>query len=364
MAMASSTASASGTAVAQPSASDAPVCLPHVAPLDNSIGAYLIGTFVGLVLYGFLLHQVIAYFRLYPKDHLLLKALVSCVLLLETVGAVLNTHVCYFYLVQNYAQPEQLLNSVWSLSLSPIVLASTIAASQVFFVRRVYLIGRRYRFLAIIALLIIVTIAFDIAATVVGLQVKAFTEITRVGWLIAVGSMSIIAGDICLTLALILTLRQSRTGLKSTDSLIHVIVIYTINTGLLNGTLTLLLFVLNVALPPGNLIFAGLGIVTVRVYANAFLTTLNSRITLAKRGMFTFGVVGTDFPPGTSTTARRDARLGTGTRMEFATPGGTSAVELDSWIPCQSSSAATLSAGSRGAVDIKINVDRELVVSE
>ncbi|KAI0739944.1 hypothetical protein C8Q80DRAFT_204344 [Daedaleopsis nitida] len=232
--MASSTASASGT-VAQPSAS-ALVCLPHVAPLDNSIGAYLIGTFVGLVLYGFLLHQVIAYFRLYPKDHLLLKALVSCVLLLETVGAVLNTHVCYFYLVQKYAQPGELLDSVWSLSLSPIVLASTIAASQVFFVRRVYLIGRRYRFLAIIAaLLIIVTIAFDTAATVVGLQVKAFAEITRVGWLIAVGSMSIIAGDICLTLALILTLRQSRTGLKSTDSLIHVIVIYTINTGLLNG---------------------------------------------------------------------------------------------------------------------------------
>ncbi|OJT15861.1 hypothetical protein TRAPUB_1513 [Trametes pubescens] len=53
--------------------------LPKVPALDNTFGAVLLGTFVGLILYGLTLHQSYRYLRLYPNDSRALKCLVAFV---------------------------------------------------------------------------------------------------------------------------------------------------------------------------------------------------------------------------------------------------------------------------------------------
>ncbi|KAL1939503.1 hypothetical protein VTO73DRAFT_9814 [Trametes versicolor] len=45
-------------------------------PLDSIYGAFLIGNFVGLLLYGAILHQAYHYARTYPQDQLALKCVV------------------------------------------------------------------------------------------------------------------------------------------------------------------------------------------------------------------------------------------------------------------------------------------------
>ncbi|TBU56986.1 hypothetical protein BD310DRAFT_589327 [Dichomitus squalens] len=41
--------------------------LPHIS-IDTSIGAMLIGTFITLILYGVIVHQVYRYSRIYSSD--------------------------------------------------------------------------------------------------------------------------------------------------------------------------------------------------------------------------------------------------------------------------------------------------------
>ncbi|KAJ8453631.1 hypothetical protein ONZ51_g13491 [Trametes cubensis] len=52
---------------------------PSSAP-DDTLGAILVGTFISLVIYGITLHQAYEYFRRYPQDTLLLKVLVRVAL--------------------------------------------------------------------------------------------------------------------------------------------------------------------------------------------------------------------------------------------------------------------------------------------
>ena len=88
-------------------ASPLSLLLPAIPALDNTYGCILVGTFIGLMcvfismgmgswrlwltllssrLYGMTLHQSYRYFRLYPNDTKVLKALVSVI-----------THVTYVY---------------------------------------------------------------------------------------------------------------------------------------------------------------------------------------------------------------------------------------------------------------------------
>uniref|UniRef100_A0A5K1JV17 Tox1 n=1 Tax=Ganoderma boninense TaxID=34458 RepID=A0A5K1JV17_9APHY len=84
-------------------------------PLDSTFGAVLIGTFLGLMLYGLVVHQTYRYFSLYPRDSGWIKALVVSTLLFETAHIVLSTHICYYYLVTNYGNADAIQSSVWSL---------------------------------------------------------------------------------------------------------------------------------------------------------------------------------------------------------------------------------------------------------
>ncbi|KAI0793951.1 hypothetical protein C8Q74DRAFT_545109 [Fomes fomentarius] len=217
-------------------------------PLDN-FGALLIGSFVGLAMYGLLLNQVAIYFRSYRKDARVIKCEVVIVVsvtaslssfltlmpanrLLETLTTVLNIHSCYYYLVINYFDPLRLSESVWSLNLTAGILGASIFTSQSFFIRRVYLLGRSCKSIALLAGLIqLVAIAFDIAATVKAFQVDKFAEIESVTWLITGGSVAITIADAMLTVTLILALRQHRTGFRRTASMIQFMTLYTINTG-------------------------------------------------------------------------------------------------------------------------------------
>ncbi|RPD54049.1 hypothetical protein L227DRAFT_657835 [Lentinus tigrinus ALCF2SS1-6] len=264
-----------------------------VPALDNTFGAYLLGTFLGMLLYGMLLYQVHDYYRLYPKDRMVLKVLVAAILLLETVFSILNIHTCYHYLVTNYFAPLRLLVTTWSINLTPLASALTIGVAQSFFARRVFLVGRRYRPVASVAgLLFVAAIAIDAVATARAFILKEFTKAEE--WLAAAGSIVSTVADLLLTSVLIYALRRRRTGFRHTDSLISVVTMYTINTGLLTGVFHVVLWILAIKYPL-NLIYAMVAIVNTRLYGNAVLATMNARTSFSKRGIHTFGGVA-EFP--------------------------------------------------------------------
>ncbi|KAL1949750.1 hypothetical protein VTO73DRAFT_8631 [Trametes versicolor] len=251
--------------------------LPPVPSLGNTFGAFLIATFLGLIMYGLTVHQTYRYFRLFPRDAPVLKGIVASTLVLETIHTVLCMHVCYYYLVTEYFNPLALLDGVWSIRISPVSTAAVILISESFFVRRVYLIGARFRaILIVIPVLMLANLGFATAATVEAFILPTFADFANVAWLTSAGFGCAVLIDSLLTGTLIFVLHKSRTGLKATDSLIDVLIIYAVNTGLLTVIVSILSLILALVLPK-DLIYSGFNIIATKLYANSLLAVLNSR---------------------------------------------------------------------------------------
>ncbi|KAI0357926.1 hypothetical protein OH77DRAFT_1422074, partial [Trametes cingulata] len=80
--------------------------------IDGTLGAFMLGHFIGVILYGVSLHQAYRYCRMYPGDSRWLKGLVALALFLETIASIMSMDVCYYYLVTNRARPQTLLDGV------------------------------------------------------------------------------------------------------------------------------------------------------------------------------------------------------------------------------------------------------------
>ncbi|KAI0667101.1 hypothetical protein C8Q78DRAFT_1082604 [Trametes maxima] len=175
--------------------------------LGNTLGAVLLGSIFGFMLYGLMLHQTYRYYRMYPADGLVLKGLVIVMFL---------------------------------------------------------------------------SLAWDFVATVKVFHAPTLQAFSRYSWIVSVAYGLAVLCDLITASALILALLRSRTGVRRTDSVVEVLVLYTVNTGLLTTIVGLLVFVFALA-QPDNLIYAGLSIPGVKLYSNSVLAMLNSRKSLSAR---------------------------------------------------------------------------------
>ncbi|KAI0739672.1 hypothetical protein C8Q80DRAFT_195711 [Daedaleopsis nitida] len=225
-----------------------------IPSLDDTYGALLLGTFVGLMLFGWTAHQFYHYFCTDYGDRWWLKGLIMLVV--------------YFYLVTNYFNPLALASITWSQTVLAITSGLLMVVSQTFFLCRVYIFRRKNRLfvgiVCLVAILLLAELGASLALTIyvspgrpADNNVEAF--ITAAGPGIAA------AADTIITIALICAVHQSRTGFAKTDTLIDRIVLYAINTGLLTGIVNMAFFICALAMPR-NLVYAALGVITSKMY--------------------------------------------------------------------------------------------------
>ncbi|KAI0369252.1 hypothetical protein BV20DRAFT_946484 [Pilatotrama ljubarskyi] len=338
--------------------SESSVCLQdptHLSlpPLDNTLGAWLMGTFFGILMQGMILHQTYRYFRLYPKDSLYLKVwvLIGRSLLdffqriMETLNTALTMHSSYAYLITSYFNPAVLLcPPIWSVKITVVNMDSTAFVWNADSVRHRCAVGRRYRIVVIAAMTCY--IAFIGEHAIVrdpgsSFGVADLQEFYKYSWLASVGSILMMVGDVFLTAILIYVLRQSRTGGTRTDSLLDLLIIYAVSTGelqcanlphsVLNELDIIRIPDLALALP-NNLIYTAISIMLTKLYANTFLVALNTRQSLIDRG-----IIGANETAGPfSTTVMKGGRVpltmpDRETTVKFACTGSsseTAAIEL------------------------------------
>ncbi|KAH9939756.1 uncharacterized protein BXZ73DRAFT_99388 [Epithele typhae] len=261
-----------------------------IPPLDNTYGSVLIGTCLGLILYGVTLLQSYRYFQLFPADRPFLKMLVVAMLILETLYTVLSMHICYWSLVTNYANPQALFTgrSVWSLAFLPLASGLLMMTSQIFFLRRIIIVGRKYWPCAGVAIMLIITqVSFESLATQ-----RAFTlDVSNVHEIFgpsSTGAVFALAADLIITGTLILSLWQSKTGFSQTNTLLNKLILYSVNTGLIAGAINVISVILAFRFQQTLLTFAP-GIICVRFYAVSMMAALNTRASLKGRGRSTNG---------------------------------------------------------------------------
>ncbi|KAL1940999.1 hypothetical protein VTO73DRAFT_7635 [Trametes versicolor] len=252
---------------------------------DSTIGAVFLGLVVGIMLYGLTVYQAYKYYTVYPNDRIGLKVFITVILAFETFHSALWIVVSYHYLITEAFNVIGLLDAHWSVRLTVLTTGFTVFISQTFYAHRVYHVGPRYyRWLAIPAVISMCTgLSFAIAAGVKAYTTtKYITDFKRVSWLVSVAYGFAVASDVILTGALVFVLQRSRTGSKRSNTVLDILIKYTINTGLLTSIFSVLVFIFAIILP-GNLVYAGVSIVGAKLYANSVLAVVNSRKSIGNK---------------------------------------------------------------------------------
>nr|VWP01002.1 Serine/threonine-protein phosphatase (EC [Ganoderma boninense] len=225
------------------------------ASVTDTYGAFLIGTYCALMLYGLVLHQSYHYFRVYAADARWIKALVTVTLILETIVTALNLDAAYNYLVTNYANPDLERPLYWY---RPIVYCS---------VRRTGNSGWS---------------GGELIKELCRFQAHNITEALNYSYLVSARNAAATVADSFMTVVLIYSLRQSRTGIKRTDSMLNVLVLYAVNTGLLISAFNVLCLVFGFVFPQ-SFTYIAVDLVASRLYANSLLAALTSRKLIAEK---------------------------------------------------------------------------------
>jgi len=111
-----------------------------------------------------------------------------------------------------------------------------------------------------------------------------FKNFAQISYLLYVALGGGVTADILIAVSLCIALSRSRTGLKKTESVINVMMMYTINTSLLTTICSGACFI-TYAVWPDALTFISIFYSLAKLYFNSLLATLNSRdILLEKLG--------------------------------------------------------------------------------
>ncbi|KAL1952239.1 hypothetical protein VTO73DRAFT_1388 [Trametes versicolor] len=247
--------------------------------LKTGLGAFLVGAFITTLAVGMVIQQTLRYFRLYPDDPLYMKTWVTVAILLQLLTTALEMHVCYYHLVTHYLDPLVFLKkAVWTSTIIPTLGPVNYVVSESFFARRVYMLGRYHRVVAVFAMtLIIASIGFFIPMTVqAATTTTAQAQSTFGGWQPTVGSALLVAGDLQLSGVLVYYLYKNRTGVRRTNSMVDILIAYTISSGSLICALNIVSLILAIH-DPHNALFVPASMVVQAAYTSSFLVALNTR---------------------------------------------------------------------------------------
>ncbi|KAJ6484652.1 hypothetical protein C8R45DRAFT_998917 [Mycena sanguinolenta] len=248
------------------------------APLDNTMGALLLGLVFSGILYGISVLQTALYFTRYQRDPRYLKALVLTTLVLDTLHMVLIIHVVYHYLITNYYEAPTLQIVVWSIAVEALPTGLTATLVQLFYAFRVYRISDKSIILtAFILLLIGATSACGIAWVVIALgEPHTYDRLRRLSPLaVSINALST-AADVIITTMLCFVLHRSQTKSLADQTFLNRLILITINTGLLTSLCAVAALVA-IVYSPNTLIYAGFYFCIGRLYSNALLASLNAR---------------------------------------------------------------------------------------
>ncbi|TFK72662.1 hypothetical protein BDN72DRAFT_894641 [Pluteus cervinus] len=250
--------------------------------LDTTFGALLVSALLSTTLWGVTCIQTYIYFSQKSRDRPIYKAIVALLFALDILDSALVAHFSYYYMVTHSANPLISLVPNWSCNVR-----SSVSFLSEFIIRMMFTI-RVYKFSKKNLILIIWIISFSLIP--MGITIFSTTDgfITHFFgklWTSSAGSMIFIGStvaDLSIAISLCYLLHRSRTGFRRTDSLIRVLMMYTVNTGAivaLSGSIHIAIFV---AIRPNLLHFIPY-LILGKLHLNSYLASLNARETIREK---------------------------------------------------------------------------------
>ncbi|KAI0786928.1 hypothetical protein C8Q75DRAFT_253751 [Abortiporus biennis] len=227
--------------------------------------------------------QVYVYIKLYPNDHWRFKALVAIIWLLDIVHTAMVCTVNWTYMIANFGDSDVFDFIPWSVGVSIVLTAFVTHIIHCFFAHRIHKLGKNWWFTVPIYILASFRLCVALVTTGHMMRLRSFlTFFDHYIWLFILGLSLSAAVDTMIAIGLCWYLHQSRTGFSSMDNIIDSITVYTVENGLITCIVTLVSLISWVTMPH-NLVFLALYFTISKLYANAFLATLNARKVLRGR---------------------------------------------------------------------------------
>jgi len=245
---------------------------------DSTLGAGFVACLISTALYGVTCAQSLSFYQNYPHERKIVKWAVAILWVLDTAHVMLVAHALYWFLVSHFTDPLIIIYIPWTIWASGIVAPTSDAIVRCFFIYRIWVLSQKKRWIAYpLCVLTLAVWADAIALAVKGFASLTFSHLQRLSWMLYLGLGLMTAGDFCFAASLCYYLRRGKSGAnKQTNSMVNILMIYAINTGLITSVFSLASLITFVALP-NTYIFLTMYFPLSKLYANALLATLNAR---------------------------------------------------------------------------------------
>ncbi|KIP05557.1 hypothetical protein PHLGIDRAFT_128816 [Phlebiopsis gigantea 11061_1 CR5-6] len=247
---------------------------------DSTLGVDVIGGYVTAILYGIFCLQCHIFFHGFGREGQLLKSSVVLLWILNTFHLILIVHFNYWYMVTNFGNIFVLQqHHPWSTPLFFLITPTTNLLVKSWFVHRVWILsGKNLLLTACLACGVIVSWAFGLAFSIELFVLPTFASYSKENWMFYTEFTVETLTDLAISASLCLFLLRQRkqTAFKQTFSIINILLIYTVNTGLLTSILCLISIITRI-LQPDNFYFFATYMILSGLYSNALLGSLNAR---------------------------------------------------------------------------------------
>ncbi|OBZ76406.1 hypothetical protein A0H81_03434 [Grifola frondosa] len=261
--------------------------------LDNTLGAAFLGNIVAAIFYGITSVQTFSYYKRNGNDPRFMKIMIFILWILDGLHLALITDTLYTYTVKDFTdvlaisvptrthfQQYSVFSATefgdsakgvgfWELPLGCLFCPCLVGAEP----------------LSIICILTIGDASEGTNLAVSGkcFNMSTYLQLANFAWLPYLGLSGAIAADFIIAVSLCWLLAKRRTGFKRTDSIIRVLMLYSINTCVLT-TLCGFCCLITLIMMPDNLIFMAFYFAMPKLFINSFLAMLNSRKHMREMG--------------------------------------------------------------------------------
>ncbi|KAF9445714.1 hypothetical protein P691DRAFT_762259 [Macrolepiota fuliginosa MF-IS2] len=186
-------------------------------------------------------------------------------------------HGLYFYLIENFGVATAMLKPTWSLITHVYFTVASDLLIRIIFGKRVWTLSHSYVLTAGIASASLACAATGIIFVSKAFHLKGgFADFHLISVYLYTSLATGVAADLLIAISLCVGLMRTRTGFKRTDSLVNILMAYSINTSLLTTVCSIGCFI-TYAIWPQKLIFLGIYFCLSKLYFNSLLAALNAR---------------------------------------------------------------------------------------
>ncbi|GLB43777.1 hypothetical protein LshimejAT787_1402890 [Lyophyllum shimeji] len=253
--------------------------------IPKTFGALLIGGIIAAAFSGIVVVQVFVYFKHYPSDVAIVKALVIAVCVLDVCHTVFVTMSLWDHLIQHFGEVARIDYIPWSLALTIAFTAILTFLVHCFFVHRIYKLSGNNLLIAIpLAAIAGLRLCFACLTTVKMITLRSLHEfVKQYTWSFTSGLALSTLLDILITgfLCFFLMIGRKKNVNASINHILDSLMLYAFENGSLTCAATVVSMLCWLTMPT-NLIFMGLHFVISKFYANSLLATLNTRKNLGQ----------------------------------------------------------------------------------